>query len=256
MSGRIGPHRKRALITGAARGIGRGMALAFAKAGIDLALVDIADADCEATASAVRALGCRAFAIAADIGTRAGCVTSMQAAVRQLGGLDILVNNAIKTRVGHSLVDHTDEDMAMNWETGALATFRLMQLAHPHLVAAGGGSVINFGSGNGTEGIAGMAAYAASKEAIRALSKVAAREWGRSRIRVNVVCPFANSPAMDKFAVEYPGLFQATLDQSMLGRIGDCEMDIGSVAVFLASDASSFVTGQTIMVDGGLHGFR
>ncbi|MEC9358187.1 MAG: SDR family oxidoreductase [Pseudomonadota bacterium] len=247
---------RRALITGAGRGIGRGIALAFAKVGIDLALVDVLGADCERTAQDVGRLGQRALAIKADVGKLRDCEAAVDASVAFLGGLDVLVNCAIQTRVGQALVDQSEEDIAMNWETGALATFRLMKLAHPHLKASVSGSVINFGSGNGTEGLAGTAAYAASKEAVRALSKVAAREWGRDGIRVNTLCPFANSPGMTQFAEEFPAVFQATLDQTMLGRIGDCEQDIGAVAVFLASDVSSYVTGQTLMVDGGLHGFR
>jgi len=247
---------KRALITGAGGGIGKGMALAFAKAGIHLALVDILAAECETVAAEVRDLGGCAVAIEADIGNRMDCAAAMEKAVLALGGLDILVNNAIKTRVGHSLMEHSEEDMELNWQTGAMATFRMMQLAYPHFIAAGGGSVINFGSGNGTEGLPGMTAYGATKEAIRAISKVAAHEWGRSKIRVNVICPFADSPGMNQFASEHPALFQATLDKTMLGRVGNCEKDIGSVALFLAGDASAFVTGQTLMVDGGLHGFR
>ena len=124
------------------------------------------------------------------------------------------------------------------------------------LIARGGGSIINFGSGAGTQGLPGEGPYAAAKEAIRGLTRVAANEWGPEGIRVNVICPFANSPGMVAWSKMDPKGYEATIGRIPLRRAGDCEMDIGGVAVFLASDESAYVTGQTMMVDGGMGSFR
>jgi NAD(P)-dependent dehydrogenase (short-subunit alcohol dehydrogenase family) len=166
------------------------------------------------------------------------------------------VNNAIQVRPGVSFMDHSDEDMVMTWESGVMATFWCMQAAHPHLVAAGGGSIINYGSGAGTEGLQGFAGYAAAKEGIRALTKVAAREWGPVGIRVNAICPLANSEGMLGWRDFDPDGYRAALDRVPLGRIGDCEDDIGRVVAFLASDDAAYLTAHTFMVDGGSGAFR
>jgi NAD(P)-dependent dehydrogenase (short-subunit alcohol dehydrogenase family) len=124
------------------------------------------------------------------------------------------------------------------------------------LVARGGGSIINLASGAGTQGLPGEGPYAAAKEGVRGLSRVAANEWGPEGIRVNVICPFANSPGMVAWSKIDPKGYEATLRQIPLRRVGDCEEDIGRAAVFLASDDSAYVTGQTLMVDGGMGVFR
>ena len=139
-------------------------------------------------------------------------------------------------------------DLALG--TGLWATLLLMQAAHPHLVASGG-SVINFGSGAGIEGQVTQGSYGAAKEAIRALSKVAASEWGPEGVRVNVICPFADSPGVQAWREHFPDTFNALIAKVPLRRIGDCEKEIGAAAVFLASDAAAYITGQTLMVDGG-----
>ncbi len=176
----------------------------------------------------------------------------MARAVDELGGVDILVNNAQQVPMG-PLVACSDDDMLVAWESGTLATFRLMKLCHPVMKERSGGSIVNLGSGAGTEGVVGLGAYAAAKEGIRGLTKVAAKEWGPDGIRVNTVCPWAASDYWDLLPDRQR---QAQLRHNPLRRIGDCEADVGAMVAFLASDAASYVTAQTIMVDGGNMGFR
>jgi NAD(P)-dependent dehydrogenase (short-subunit alcohol dehydrogenase family) len=244
---------KVAIVTGAGRGVGRGVALALAKAGAAVAVLELDPVTGARTADEITALGGRAFAQVCDVKDPADCAAGVAATVEVFGGLDVLVNNAQQVRPFVRFEDVTDADMAACWESGPLASFRLMQLALPHFQSRGGGVVVNFGSGAGTEGMPGFAAYAAAKEATRGLTKVGAREWGRHGIRVNVLCPYAASEHWDSLSEEEQA---DRLRGVPLRRMGDPEADVGGVVVFLASDAGSYVTGQTIMVDGGTAGFR
>lgn len=239
---------KVAITTGA--GLGKGIALALAKEGAAVLIADLNPAAAEAVAKEIRALGGAALAVQCDAGIRAEVDRSVAAAVREFGTVDILVNTAQAARPSVPFEETTDEDMALAWESGVLGTYYFMQACFPYLKERGG-KVINFGSAGGTEGIAGLAAYAAAKEAIRALTRVAAHEWGRFRINVNAICPFANSPIGLKFAEDHPDIFEYALSRVPLGRIGDCEKDIGRAVVFLSGPDSDFITGMTIMVDGG-----
>jgi NAD(P)-dependent dehydrogenase (short-subunit alcohol dehydrogenase family) len=147
----------------------------------------------------------------------------------------------------------TDELMNESWRSGALGTLACMQACYSHL-RVHGGSVINIGSGAGLEGLGGYAAYAPVKEAIRCLTKVAAREWGRHGIRVNTLCPHAATPPWERFARDQPERAAAYVERNALGwGPGDPEQHIGRAAVFLASADSEFVTGQTLFVDGGAY---
>ena len=240
---------KAAVVTGA----GRGIALALAKAGADVAVLELDPVSGRATADDVIALGRRAVAVAGSVRNPADCEAVVAAAVDAFGGIDILVNNAQQLRTGVALVDTTDDDMLTAWESGTLATLRLMRLCHPIMKARGGGAIVNLGSGAGTEGIVGLGAYASAKEGIRGLTKVAALEWGVDGIRVNTVCPWAASEYWEHMPEK---LRDAQLRRNPMRRIGDCEEDVGRVVVFLAGDAASYLTAQTLMVDGGNMGFR
>jgi NAD(P)-dependent dehydrogenase (short-subunit alcohol dehydrogenase family) len=125
-----------------------------------------------------------------------------------------------------------------------------MQAALPYLKESKG-NVINFASGAGLMGQETQAVYAAAKEAIRAVSRVAANEWGRFGINVNIISPLANTPGVEAWAKAQPEYYEAVKSKIPMGRFGDVEEDIGAVAVFLASKESQYITGQTIMVDGG-----
>jgi len=242
---------KVAIVTGAAQGIGRGITQALTDRGAAVLLVDIAAENLAATVEALAKAGRQVASLVADVRDRDAVAQTVQAAVDRFGRLDILVNNAIATRAAAPLVEHSDEDYDLVFETGPRATFRLMKAAYPHLVAAGGGSVVNFGSSAGTEGQAGWATYAAAKEAIRGFTKVAAAEWGAANIRVNVLCPFANSEGAQLWERYDPDSYGAALAKVPLHRIGDTRDDIGALVAFLGSDDATYITGQTIMVDGG-----
>jgi NAD(P)-dependent dehydrogenase (short-subunit alcohol dehydrogenase family) len=245
---------KVALVTGAGQGVGRGIALACAKAGADVVILERDAVTGARTAEEIAALDgdARAVAITGDVRARADCEAAVAAAVDHFGGVDILVNNAQQVPMG-PLDACTDDDMYAAWESGALAAFRLMQLCHPRMRERGGGTIVNLGSGAGTQGLAGMGAYAVAKEGIRALTKVAMLEWGPDNVRVNTICPWARSDHWDGLEDRER---EARLRRNPLRRIAEPEADIGGVVVFLASDAGSYVTGQTIHVDGGNMAFR
>ncbi|MGX6606433.1 SDR family NAD(P)-dependent oxidoreductase [Micromonosporaceae bacterium Da 78-11] len=238
-----------AIVTGAGQGIGRGIAEALAERGASLLLTDVAD---KVTAIAEE-LGGRA--VVADLRDADAPERIVQGALTAFGRIDILVNNAVALRPG-AFHEQDDEAYDLVFDTGPKATFRLMRAAFPHLVAAGGGSVINFGSSAGTEGEPGFATYGGAKEAIRGLSKTAALEWAALGIRVNVISPFANSDGMRLWEQTDPESYGAAVAKVPMQRIGDVKDDIGAMVAFLAGDESSYLTGQTLRVDGGRSGMR
>ncbi len=165
--------------------------------------------------------------------------------------IDILVNNAQALRAEVAFEDHTDADFELAVRSGLWGTFHTMRAVFPAMRDQGGGRIVNLASSAGTHGRPGLAAYAAAKEGIRGLTKVAANEWGRHQICVNVICPSAGSPGAMAWAAEHPDLFEASLSAIPLGRLGDPVTDIGAAVVFLAGPGGSFITGQTLMVNGG-----
>jgi 2-hydroxycyclohexanecarboxyl-CoA dehydrogenase len=240
-----------AVVTGAGQGVGEGIALAFASEGAEIAALDI-DADTAArTAASCRNRGVRAIAIRTDVSIRSSVIAAVEAVVRDLGGIQILVNNAHDFTLGVSLEDTTDDLMDRSWRTAAVGTLYCMQSCLPHLRARGG-KIINIGSGSGLDGDVGSASYVTAKEAVRALTRVGAREWGPLGIHVNTLCPFSSSPRYEAFAAEHPGRAERTAASLPLRRgPGHPEHDIGRAAVFLASDDAAYVTGQTLFVEGG-----
>lgn len=243
---------KVALVTGAGQGIGRGIARALAAEGAAVCLAGRTPAKVEAVAEEIAGLGGRAVAVGCDVGDRDQVEAAVAAAVEELRGLDVLVNNAQSVAPNRRLQDVPDEDVALCWATGPLASLYCMQAAFPHMCERGGGSIVNLGSNTGVDGSPLFGAYAMAKEAIRGLTKVAAREWGRFGIRVNVVCPFGDSPAAQEFNRAHPEAAAEILRSTPLGRMGDCETDVGRAVAGLVSDSFSYVTGATLMVDGGL----
>jgi len=237
-----------AIVTGGARGVAKGVATAFVKAGANVLIVDREETLGKATQAELSVHGTVAF-MPVDLMDRAALPGVVEEAVRRFGQLDVLVN-AAQASQQLPVMQTTVDAMDLALGTGLWATLLLMQAAYPHLVARRG-AVINFGSGAAIEGMPTQASYGAAKEAIRALSKVAASEWGPVGVRVNVICPFANSPGVALWRQHFPDAYDAALAKIPLRRIGDCEADIGAAAVFLASDAAGYITGQTLMVDGG-----
>ena len=243
-----------ALVTGGGQGVGQGIARAFAAAGADVVIAQRRGEEAEREAAWLRDNhGVRAFAQAVDV-TKADEVDRMVAtAVEQLGGrLDILCNNAGGS-FAKRLENHTDEDMATSFDLNYWSAFRAMRAAFPVMKAQGYGRVINIGSLNGVNAHMFTVAYNASKEAVRALTRTAAVEWGPHGITCNTICPSAASPQAQDYFAANPEMMQAILQQVPVGRFGDATRDIGPVAVFLASEGSAYTTGNTFFVDGGGH---
>jgi NAD(P)-dependent dehydrogenase (short-subunit alcohol dehydrogenase family) len=251
MTGRL--DGKVVLITGAARGIGQGIARRFAREGATLVIVD-RDSDLgeAATASLVEEFGVKASFLTANVGYEDQACGAVQQAGETHGRLDVLVNNAQGFNGLSNLLDKTTGEFDYSLRTGFYASFWTMRTAAPFMVQAGSGSIINFVSLDGIAGEPYLADYDVAKEAIRALTKVAARELGPRQIRVNCIAPVADTPVMGRSEQQWPGFADNILRALPLGRLGDPEDDIGGVALFLASDDSRYVTGMTMYADGGL----
>lgn len=240
---------KAVIITGGAGGIGSGMAKAMVKEGAKVAIVDLNEEQGNAVAAELQVISPDSMFIKADLTERERLHEIVDTVVEKYGKLDVLVNNAHASRQVN-FEDTTQEDMDFSFNTGFYPTFYLMQSAFPHLKESKG-SIINFASGAGLEGQKTQTAYAAAKEAIRAISKVAANEWGEYGVNVNIISPIAMTPGVEAWSKEHPETFEAIVSKVPMKRWGDPEKDIGPIAVFLASEDSNYMTGQTLMADGG-----
>ena len=242
---------KVAVITGGGKGIGFGLAKAFAREGSDLVITGRNEGRLvEAKEKLEAEFGVNVLPIAADGADEEAIKTVVSAAIERFGRIDTLINNAQVSKSGLPLVEHTKEDLDLAINSGLYAAFFYMKECYPYLKESKG-SVINFASGAGLFGKLGQSSYAAAKEGIRGMSRVAAAEWGPDGIRVNVVCPLAMTESLQEWKENYPDLFQKTIQGIPLGRFADPVEDIGRVCVFLASDDASYVTGETITLQGG-----
>ncbi|APO83269.1 SDR family oxidoreductase [Pseudomonas sp. GD03817] len=242
-----------ALITGAGGGIGRGIALNFAKEGAAVVVAELDEASGEAVVADLKALGARAVFIRTDVCSKADIEAAVQLAVDEFGGLDILVNNAFAPTPNVLLEDKTDAMLAQTLGSTVWAAWWAMKAALPHMKARGGGKIINFYSIDIEIGAWLHGDYNTAKSAIVGLTRSAASEWGRFNIRTNAIAPTAMGATFHKLAAENPGFAEMSASMRPLGRCGEPEADIGPVVVFLASEMSRFITGETIHVDGGLH---
>lgn len=239
---------KVAIVTGGAGGIGKGIVLAMVKEGAKVAIVDVNEEAGKETLAEIKDISDGLLFIK-DISKKENCYDVVDEVVKEYGKLDILVNNAhASNQVMFN--DTTQEDFDLSFGTGFYPTFHFMQAAYEELKKTKG-KVINFASGSGLTGQMTQTSYAAAKEAIRGISRVAATEWGPEGINVNIISPIALTPGVEAWREASPELYEKMVNGLPLRRLGDPEKDIGRTAVFLASADSDYITGQTIMVDGG-----
>lgn len=250
MTGPFDLTAKTALVTGAARGLGRAIALSLAEAGADVALGLRNESSDGGLAAEIRAMGRRALPLAMDVTDLAQSRAAIDTAVAEFGRLDILVNNA-GGGIGGAAIDVTEEDFDAVWALNTRSTFFLSQQAARHMRAAGGGAIVNIASQAGLVALPGESSYCVSKAAVIHLTRVHAVEWGEYGIRVNAVAPTFIETDGTADALSDPSFRADTVERiAALHRIG-VPTEVSGAVVFLASPAASLVTGQTLAIDGG-----
>ncbi len=245
-----------ALKDGSAGSIGYGIAIAFAKEGANIVVTGrnvkkLTDAKEELE----RLYGIKVLPVQADINAGADNEATVRRVVEEtiaeFGRIDVLVNNAQASASGVPLEEHTTEQFDLAIYSGLYSAFYYMKVCYPYLKETRG-SVINFASGAGLFGNYGQCAYAAAKEGIRGLSRVAATEWGKDGINVNVICPLAWTAQLENFRDAYPEAFKANVHMPPMGHYGDPEREIGRVCVQLAMSDFKYLSGETLTLEGGM----
>jgi NAD(P)-dependent dehydrogenase (short-subunit alcohol dehydrogenase family) len=251
---------KTAIVTGSGRGIGRAIAELYAREGANVVIGSVGEDECAAAVNAIIAAGGTAVARPTNVGRRDEVESMVAFTVETYGGFDILVNNAqswgtaerpapLPIPVGIEAFDEAELDWT--FDTGFRGTWWAMRAAFPHLRERGG-RVVNFGSWYGQMGNYGTVAYNVTKEAIRALSRTAAREWAPYGVTVNVITPAGKTDAARSIEETNPDAMAAALATIPMGRLGDPQTDVAPAALFLASEDAKYITGQTLGVDGGV----
>lgn len=255
---------KTAIITGGGRAvlsdgtcgsIGYGIATAYAKEGANLVLTGRNKKKLEeAREELERLYGINVLTVAADVSAGADNKAVVENVVKQaidtFGRIDVLINNAQASASGVTIADHTTEQFDLALYSGLYATFYYMQACYPYLKETKG-TVINFASGAGISGNFGQGSYAAAKEGVRGLSRVAATEWGPDGINVNVICPLAWTAQLENFQKNFPEAYEANVKMPPMGHYGNVETEIGRVCLQIATPDFKYMTGQTITLQGG-----
>lgn len=242
---------KVALVTGAGQGVGQGIALALASEGVAIAVVGRTESKLTATCEVLRERGVEAEAFVCDVADQESIPGVVDAAAERFGRLDILVNNAWSGAYG-PLLELSDRAFRKGFETGPFATFSFMKAAHPHLKASGDGSIVNLVTSAMVRwDPTTYGAYAASKAALRSLSRTAAVEWAPDGIRVNAIAPHALSPGLQWWTENNPEEAAEFVASIPMRRIGDCEGDIGRAVVALVGADMRYLTGALVPLDGG-----
>ncbi len=256
---------KTAIITGAGRAvlsdgrcgsIGYGIATAYAKEGANLVITGRNVRKLEDAKEELEQLyNIKVLAVQADVNAGADNEAVVNNVVQQtidtFGSIDVLINNAQASASGVPLAEHTTDQFDLALYSGLYAAFYYMKACYPHL-AKSKGAVINFASGAGLFGNFGQCAYAAAKEGIRGLTRVAATEWAKDGINVNIVCPLAWTAQLEQFEKAYPEAFKENVKMPPAGHFGDAEAEIGRVCVQLASPDFKYMTGETLTLEGGM----
>lgn len=234
------------IVTGGAAGIGGAITTELTGRGASVVAVDISE---DAGKEIVKVNPERIAFLKGDISKEEVAGKAVELAISKFGKLTGLVNNAHASKQ-KPLLDLTEDDWALSFGTGLNGTLNFMKAAHPEL-AKNGGAIVNFGSGAALSGQKNQASYAAAKEAIRGLSRVAANEWAEDGIRVNIVCPLALTEGVAKWKESQPDQYEEVAAGIPLGRFGDPQKDVAPVVAFLLGEDSKYMTGQTLMADGG-----
>jgi len=251
-----GGGRAKPLSDGSAGSIGYGIAIAYAKEGANIVITGrnmqkLLDAKEELE----RLYGVKVLPVQADVNAGAdneSVVNNViEKAIAEFGRIDVLINNAQASASGISIADHTTANFDLAIYSGLYSAFYYMKACYPYLKETQG-TVINFASGAGLFGNKGQCSYAAAKEGIRGLSRVAATEWGPDGINVNVICPLAWTSQLEQFQQAYPEAFAANVHMPPMGRFGHTEKDIGRACVMLASPDFKYLSGETLTFEGGM----
>ena len=256
---------KVAIITGAGRAvlkdgsvgsIGYGIATAYAKEGCKLVITGRNPKKLEeAKEELERLYGAEVLALQAGVSegddNEAIVKDVVRKAIERFGRIDVLINNAQTSASGVKLADHTMQQFNMAMYSGLYATFLYMRECYPYLKETKG-SVINFASGAGLFGNFGQSSYAAAKEGIRGMTRVAATEWGMDGINCNVICPLAWTKQLEDFRDNYPDAYKANVHMPPMGHYADPEKEIGRVCVHLATEDFKYMNGETITLEGGM----
>lgn len=244
------------LADGSCGSIGYGIATAYAKEGANIVITGRNVAKLEdAKKELEEKYGVKVLPIQADVSAGSNNEETVKNVIKQtvdaFGRIDVLINNAQASASGVTIADHTTEQFDLAIYSGLYATFYYMQACYPYLKETKG-TVINFASGAGLFGNYGQCAYAAAKEGIRGLTRVAATEWGKDRINANVVCPLAWTAQLENFEKAYPEAFKANVKMPPMGHYGNVETEIGRVCVQLANPDFKYMSGETITLEGGM----
>ncbi|HEX2057679.1 MAG TPA: SDR family NAD(P)-dependent oxidoreductase [Actinomycetota bacterium] len=241
---------KIAIVTGASRGIGRAIAVAFAEAGADVAVAARSEGDLETLAKEIDSLGRRALVVPTDVTQREDIESLIERTVSELGGIDVLVNNAGGSNFTSPLVGLRPPGWDKLLKLNLDSVFHGTQLAAHKMLEHGGGSIIQISSVAGIEGAPGLSPYSAAKGGVRLFTQAVAKELAGSGVRVNAIAPGWIETPLNDWMTKDKGILQAIEATIPMGRIGQADEVVGA-AIYLASDASSFVTGTTLVVDGG-----
>lgn len=242
-----------AMITGAGDGIGRALAKRFAREGAAVLIADFNPIQGQSVADGLRGEGLKADFVPCDVTSRDQIKGAVNACVERFGAIDILVNNAYRGPGLRRLEAKSDADFEDGLATCFWAIRWSMEEAFAHMRGRGWGRIVNIGSLNGVNAHMGTADYNVGKEALRALTRTAAREWAAHGICANIICPAAASASFQAFRALQPEIAAAAAAANPMGRMGDPYLDIAGVALFLASEDARYLTGNTLFVDGGAH---